>query len=419
MLHTQLHHFIVKLPPLLREKLQDKQHEFKSLSDAFDKVVTLVNNRPELAKFNAKERTEVPEGGKAKSVGHKRKYPEGQSKAADWPSRAKEEKAHKANKLRNGMTPGQKAKRDALIEKRRAEGLCFKCGASDHQSRECPTKRGNPGPDAGKKGDKVSVTLSNLVVANGETGVCSAPKIQVSACKVRASPSRDDPDKLMFIGVVANGVKCVAMLDTAATTCFVSNSSLSRLGMNAEELLQPLVCKFANDSRGVVSMVINKLQIKILKQSRNFVSQERCLVMDGLAVDLILSIGYFRKHNVTLKPGEGWISFPDKGGEPIIVHEITENKEEFLQVSKVSWVSPNISAKQWWKDFKGGFDCFFFHLHPTLEVEVQPKSKLAKVDPDYGRIPELLEEFSDVFSQKLPVADIDYTQVSLGLAYSK
>ncbi|MFH3613179.1 retropepsin-like aspartic protease [Acinetobacter baumannii] len=151
----------------------------------------------------------------------------------------------------------------------------------------------------------------------------------------------------MFIEVVANGVKCVAMLDTAATACFVSNSSLSRLGMNVEELLQPLVCKFANDSRGMVSTVINQLQIELLEQSENFVSQERCLVMDGLAIDLILSIGYLRKHNVTLKSGKGWISFPDKGGEPIIVHEITKNKEEFLQVSKVSWVSPNISAKQW------------------------------------------------------------------------
>ncbi|CAM6124950.1 unnamed protein product [Calypogeia fissa] len=69
----------VKLPPLLREKLQDKQHEFKQLMDAFDRATTLVNNRPGLAKVGGKAGPEEGEGRKPKFDGQKRKQSEGLS----------------------------------------------------------------------------------------------------------------------------------------------------------------------------------------------------------------------------------------------------------------------------------------------------------------------------------------------------
>jgi hypothetical protein len=98
--------------------------------------------------------------------------------------------------------------------------------------------------------------------------------------------------------------------------------------------------------------------------------------------------------------GQELLTFPRKGGEPIFVSKISDNKESYLNVSKVSWLTPCISAKQFWKDFNGGHDCFIFHIHPKDDLE--SKVKGAKVGPDCGRIPKILEEFSDVLSQKLP-----------------
>ncbi|CAM6094100.1 unnamed protein product [Calypogeia fissa] len=76
-LATQLHNFIVKLPSLLRDKLQDRQHEFKQLTNAFDRATTLVNNRPDLAKVGGKASPEAGEGKKPKFAGQKRKLLEG------------------------------------------------------------------------------------------------------------------------------------------------------------------------------------------------------------------------------------------------------------------------------------------------------------------------------------------------------
>ncbi|CAM6104323.1 unnamed protein product [Calypogeia fissa] len=77
MLATQLYNFIVKLLPLLREKLQDRQHEFKQLTNAFDRATTLVNNRSDLAKVDGKASPKAGEGKKPKFAGQKRKLPEG------------------------------------------------------------------------------------------------------------------------------------------------------------------------------------------------------------------------------------------------------------------------------------------------------------------------------------------------------
>ncbi|CAM6094669.1 unnamed protein product [Calypogeia fissa] len=136
---------------------------------------------------------------------------------------------------------------------------------------------------------------------------------------------------LILIKLQANEHSGVAMVDTSATTNFMSLEAAKLSQAKVEELLDPLVCKFANDTQGVVTKVVQHLK-------------ERFYVLDGLEVDFILSI-----------------------------------------------------AKQW-KDFKGGHECFFFHLHPKTVT----KAKQAKVGPDCGRIPEILEEFIDVLSQKLP-----------------
>ncbi|CAM6104291.1 unnamed protein product [Calypogeia fissa] len=188
------------------------------------------------------------------------------------------------------------------------------------------------------------------------------------------------------------------MVDTSAIANFISMEAAKLSEARVEELVDPLVCKFANDNQGVVTKVVKHLKVEVVGEDRNFVSQERFYVLDGLGVDFILSIGYLRKHNVTLQPSLKLLTFQSKGTEPIVIHEISKNKVNFLHVSRVSWLTPCVSAKQWWKDFKGGHECFFFHLHPTTKT----KTKEAKIGPDCSQIPEILEEFSDVLSQKLP-----------------
>ncbi|CAM6104210.1 unnamed protein product [Calypogeia fissa] len=49
-----------------------------------------------------------------------------------------------------------------------------------------------------------------------------------------------------------------------------------------------------------------------------------------------------------------------------------------LQTNQHSGVAMVDTAKQWWKDFKDGHECLFFHLHPKT------KTKEVKVGPDCG-----------------------------------
>ena len=400
-LSTQLHNFIVKLPPLLREKLQDRQHEFKQLTDAFDRATTLVNNRPDLAKVSGgKEKTEVGLGKRPQYSGTKRKQPGGQGSSLNTQQPAGDQKRGRSFPPKKGPSPSQKAKRDVLMEQRKDDGLCFKCGEPGHQSKECPRRDARPNFDGGVKSIKVSIALTDPLLDNRVPEGNSLANAEEVLLDRAIKAKVDNPGKLILVQLQANNQRGVAMVDTGATANFISGEAVKRMGARVEEMLDPLVCKFANDTQGIVSKVVNHLKVEVIGEDRNFASQERFFVLEGLEVDFILSIAYLRKHGVSLHPSKELLTFPSKGGEPIVVREISENKDKFLKVSKVSWLTPCISAKQWWKDFKGGHECFFFHLHPTKNSAT--KSKEAKIGPDCGRIPEILEEFNDVLSQKLP-----------------
>ncbi|CAM6105604.1 unnamed protein product [Calypogeia fissa] len=395
---TQLHNFIVKLPPLLREKLQDKQHEFKQLTDAFDPATTLVNNRPGLAKVDGKAGPEEGEGRKPKFVGQKRKQAEGLESSGTPRQQSEDHKQVREYPPKKGFGFESKAQRDELAQKRKDEGRCFKCGDVGHIIKDCLKHGAEPSLDGGAKSFKVSIALTDpcLVSRSNEGNSLAMEEEVLLATTIKADT--DHESKLILIKLQANQHSDVAMVDTGATANFISAEAAKLSGAKVEELLDPLVCKFANDTQGVVTKVVKHLKVEVVGDDRNFVSQERFYVLDGLGVDFILSIGYLRKHNVTLQPSLELLTFQSKGTEPIVVHEIFENKGNFLHVSRVSWLTPCVSAKQWWKDFKGGHECFFFHLHPKTVT----KAKQAKVSPNCGRIPEILEEFSDVLSQKLP-----------------
>ncbi|CAM6118159.1 unnamed protein product [Calypogeia fissa] len=106
--------------------------------------------------------------------------------------------------------------------------------------------------------------------------------------------------KLILIKLQANQHSSVAMVDTDVPAKVISTEAAKLSGARVEELLDPLVCKFANDTQGVMTKVVKHLKVEVVGEDRNFVSQERFYVLDGLGVDFILSIGYLWKHNVTL-----------------------------------------------------------------------------------------------------------------------
>ncbi|CAM6082043.1 unnamed protein product [Calypogeia fissa] len=175
--------------------------------------------------------------------------------------------------------------------------------------------------------------------------------------------------KLILIKLQANQHSGVAMVDTGATANFISTEAAKLSGARVEELLDPFVCKFANDTQGVVTKLVKHLKVEVVGKDRNFVSQEWFYVLDGLGVDFILSIGYLRKHNVTLQPSLELLTFQSKGTEPIVIHEISENKVNFLHVSRVSWLTRCVSAKQWWKDFKGTWTRMLFLSSPSNDKD--------------------------------------------------
>ncbi|CAM6105402.1 unnamed protein product [Calypogeia fissa] len=152
----------------------------------------------------------------------------------------------------------------------------------------------------------------------------------------------DHECKLILIKLQANQHSGVAMVDTSATANFISMEAAKLSGARVEKLLDLLVCKFANDTQGVVTKVVKHLKVEVVGEDRNFVSHERFYVLDGLEVDFIISIGYLRKHNVILQ---------------------------------------------------SSLELLMFQM---------AKAKQAKVGPDCGPIFEILEEFGDVLSQKLP-----------------
>ncbi len=83
--------------------MQDKQHEFMLLTDAFDRAVTLVNNRLGLAKVGDNTKFGELEKGKAKWSVNKRKASKGQA--------VKDQESRKApfngNKPKIGKKPTQ------------------------------------------------------------------------------------------------------------------------------------------------------------------------------------------------------------------------------------------------------------------------------------------------------------------------
>ena len=229
-LYTQIHNFIVKLPPLLREKLQEKWHTFKTLPDAFDTAITLVNNRPDLAKVGTKDLADTSGNQKGKNQGNKRKFSEGPVIVPQQPAPGNAaKKGQKFEKPNKGLTAAQKAARDALNEKQKAEGLCFKCGAPGHLSRECTKGGAKPSGDVGTSSVKVSIALTNPSLADCRPVGVVLPGVEDVLTQKVPKSKLDDPDKLMFINVNSNSKACAAMVDTGATACFISSAAVERL----------------------------------------------------------------------------------------------------------------------------------------------------------------------------------------------
>src|SRR5450759_673810 len=251
------------------------------------------------------------------------------------------------------------------------------------------------------KSNKVSVSEPNALwddrTQDGNALGSSEEVFLIDAMQAKL----EAPGRLILVQLQTDGIDCVGMVDTVATANFISREAVKKVGPNVDNLSDPVVCKFANDSQGVVSKVVRQLKVEVIGEGKNFVSNEQCFVLEGLEVDIVLSIAYIRKHNLVLQPSESLLTIPDRKGDPIVIRKILDNKAKQVEVNKVSVMTPCISAKQWRKDVKGGFDCFYFQLHPSEDPE-KLRSKGPKIGPHCGKVPEILEEFSDVLTNKLP-----------------
>ena len=237
--------------------------------------------------------------------------------------------------------------------------LCFNCDKAGHLSKECPTCKAKT--TGGGKGNKVSDPNSKPLI--------NIAKVDVLTLEAGVPLAREErPSKPIFVEVSTNKVKGLAMVDTGATSNFISEAMAKRVNYHTEEMLEPLVCKFANDTQGLVSKRVNHAKLEVLGEGGSYVSSENFYVLQGLEVDFILSVGYLRKHNVNLFPGQEMLTLPGKGGKPFVIREFKSNKDESLNVSKVSWTTSCISAKQWSKDVKGGFENFYLFFILLLSL---------------------------------------------------
>ncbi|CAM6082543.1 unnamed protein product [Calypogeia fissa] len=82
----------------------------------------------------------------------------------------------------------------------------------------------------------------------------------------------DHVGKLILIKFQANPHSDVTMVDTDVTANFISIEAAKLSKAQVEELLDPLVCKFANDTQGVVTKVVKHLKVEVVGEDRNFVS---------------------------------------------------------------------------------------------------------------------------------------------------
>ena len=145
----------------------------------------------------------------------------------------------------------------------------------------------------------------------------------------------------------------------------------------------------------------------------NFVSRDNFYVLPNLGgVDMILSIAYLRRHCVTLEPGAGRLLFPVKGLGPLVVTETQlDNKVKASSIHTLQWIFSLTTAKSLWKDHRRGAQIFHIQLQdlepvemaevPSVETAESKEAKL-RVGTDSAKLRKILEEYKDVFRDKLP-----------------
>src|SRR5450759_3378521 len=155
---------------------------------------------------------------------------------------------------------GFKADRKALMEQRKRDRLCFKCGKEGHWSNECANGPAKPASGGWAKSKKVSIFEPNtnwdFRSQEGNALGSSEEVFLIDAMQAKL----EAPGSLILVNLQTNGMDCVGMVDTTATSNFINREAVKKAGVNMDAFTDPVVCKFANDSQGVVSKVVGQLK---------------------------------------------------------------------------------------------------------------------------------------------------------------
>ena len=296
------------------------------------------------------------------------------------------------------------------------KGLCLNCGQEGHFARECPSTKPstNSGGRGGKPRPQVSLTTLRTLDQRDSQGNGLVPSDEDYLETPEANLMNETANKLIFVNVLVNDTRVAVLVDTGATANFVKEGEAKRLGLKICEMNEPIVCKFSNGQRGIVTKVVQNLRTEVPGDKGSFVSRDNFYVLPNLGgVDMILSIAYLRRHCVTLEPGAKRLLFPVRGQEPVVVTELSvDNKDKLSSIHTIQWIFGLTTSKSLWKDYRKGADILQFQLYeqeseetsevPEVGGAVGSEEAKLRVGTNLAQLQKILKEYKDVFRDKLP-----------------
>ncbi|XP_075479335.1 uncharacterized protein LOC142520220 [Primulina tabacum] len=250
-----------------------------------------------------------------------------------------------------------------LGECRRASGVCFGCGKSEHRIAECPTAINRPtGPNRGT-GPNTGAGPSKPKEDKPKAGVFAMTLEEV-----------DDANEVVSGTILIQQVLAYTLFDFGATHSFMSKRFAKNLGCNPEKLNEPF--RIATPTSRAIETCEIYRDCKISISNQNFSADLIQLIM--VDFDIILGMDWLAKNNaiVDCKGKRVKLRTPDQ--EEVVFHGKSKERKSLL------------SASQAWKAMKSGEDIY---LAMVSEIKEEVELKLEDIL--------IVREFPDVFPEEL------------------